>query len=136
VTSQPAERARISALDILERLEGLEFRGLDPLQRVLLITDGTLTEILEATLLEPISLVKLAQDFIPAAESDANLEPEQNEIFRSATTIVRRLNGNDRIGDRAPYAKAARLFDMMNAAMASMLSKLSTPVSCAWTSMP
>lgn len=54
-------RNATSALAILERLTGIEAARLSPLQRTLLITDGTLTEILEAHLLEPIELVKLSQ---------------------------------------------------------------------------
>lgn len=47
--------------EILARRGGVDFRALTPLQRVLLVTDGTVTDILEAHFLEPIRLVKLAQ---------------------------------------------------------------------------
>jgi chorismate-pyruvate lyase len=41
--------------------EALHLRSLSPLQRILLTTDGTLTELLECYLLEPIIVDKLAE---------------------------------------------------------------------------
>jgi chorismate-pyruvate lyase len=128
VTAQPIERTRISALDILERLEGLQFRGLDPLQRILLITDGTLTEILEATLLEPISLVKVAQDFIPAAESDAMLEPEQGEIFMERQILLR----GSRSGRNYVYAKSVLAVDRLGSKFRDELLESQTPLGRLW----
>lgn len=40
----------------------LDLSGLSPFQRILLTTDGTVTEILEAQLWEPIRLIKLFQE--------------------------------------------------------------------------
>ena len=57
-----AELENMSAIDILARLNGFDVKSLDPLQRVLLVTDGTLTEILEANFFERIRLVKVSRE--------------------------------------------------------------------------
>jgi chorismate-pyruvate lyase len=63
----------MAACEILRQLVGIDLRALSPLQRILLVTDGTLTEILEAYFLEPITLVKLAQQMAPAIRAQAAL---------------------------------------------------------------
>jgi chorismate-pyruvate lyase len=54
----------------LLRLRALDLESIDVLQRVLLITDGTLTEILEAWRLERILLVKLGYQALRDADTD------------------------------------------------------------------
>jgi chorismate-pyruvate lyase len=61
--------------------ESLAHSHIDPsrlstFQRIILTTDGTLTEILEAYLYEKIKLVKLAEALIPLAEDVAMLQVE------------------------------------------------------------
>lgn len=51
----------MSAIDLFERARGIDATQLTPLQRVLLVTDGTLTEILEAHFLERIELLKISE---------------------------------------------------------------------------
>jgi chorismate-pyruvate lyase len=63
----------------VSRLQGVDLSALDPVQRVLLITDGTLTGILEAVFLEPIRLVKLGQRTVAAGVPHALLEPLAGE---------------------------------------------------------
>jgi chorismate-pyruvate lyase len=59
----------VSALDILEKT-GVEPGALTQLQRILVVTDGTLSDILEAAALERIRLVKLSQETVPSTRSD------------------------------------------------------------------
>ena len=68
----------MSAIELLGRLQGIDAGRLAPLQRVLLITDGTLTEILEAYLLEPIELVKISERVVTGKDVNAPLllEPQ------------------------------------------------------------
>jgi len=49
-------------MDTLSKLQALDLGSIEVLQRVLLITDGTLTEILQAWRLERILLIKLAHE--------------------------------------------------------------------------
>jgi chorismate-pyruvate lyase len=69
----------MSAMDILAKLDGLDVHSLESFQRILLVTDGTLTEILEAMFFERIRLVKVSQTVIPATASHALLEPIPGE---------------------------------------------------------
>src|SRR5271166_5986695 len=71
----------MSAIDSLAKLDGLDISSLDPVQRVLLVTDGTLTEILEATFLERIQLIKVAQQVIHATASHVLLDPDPGEVL-------------------------------------------------------
>jgi chorismate-pyruvate lyase len=69
----------MSTIELIERLHGIDGEKLTPLQRVLLVTDGTLTEILEAYHFEPIELVKLSEHIRVSAEPDAPLARETSE---------------------------------------------------------
>jgi chorismate-pyruvate lyase len=84
----------MSAIDILEKLEGVEAYSLEPLQRVLLITDGTLTEILEAMFLERIRLIKVFQQSISAAAAPARLAPDPKETLLERKIILQGIKSN------------------------------------------
>ena len=65
----------------------IEPLNLSPFQRILLTTDGTLTEILEAYLLEKIQLIKLSEELvkitksIPALDLDIGTEVMERKIL-------------------------------------------------------
>ncbi|MGD1090893.1 MAG: chorismate pyruvate-lyase family protein [Bryobacteraceae bacterium] len=65
----------------LAQLDGFDASSLDLLQRILLISDGTLTETLEAAFLEPIALIKLAIDTQPASARIDALEVEAGAML-------------------------------------------------------
>jgi chorismate-pyruvate lyase len=71
----------VSALNILEKLGGVEASSLTQLQRVLIVTDGTLTEILEAAFLERIRLVKISQEIVSFTTPHAHVDYAQGEAF-------------------------------------------------------
>src|SRR5204863_1828237 len=50
----------------LAQLDSFDPSSLAPPQRILLVTDGTLTDTVEAAFLEPIGLRKIASDVVPA----------------------------------------------------------------------
>jgi len=83
-----------SAIDILEKLEGVEAHSLKPLQRVLLITDGTLTEILEAFFLERIRLIKISQQTISATVAHMQLAPNPEEVLLERKIILQGMKSN------------------------------------------
>ncbi|MGF1615589.1 MAG: chorismate--pyruvate lyase family protein [Gammaproteobacteria bacterium] len=61
---------------------GIELEKLSSYQRILLTTDGTLTDILEAYLWEPIEIVKLSQDNLRVREPMPHLEvARQTEVL-------------------------------------------------------
>ncbi len=70
-------------LDLQESLKNstIELRDLSPFQRVLLTTDGMVTEILEAYTWERVSVSKLLQDQITAEQPIADLDLEPGETL-------------------------------------------------------
>lgn len=84
----------MSALNILEKLEGIEARSLNPLQRILIITDGTLTEILEAAFLEHIRLIKMAQRTISSTAANIQLSPASGEKFLERKILLQGATSN------------------------------------------
>jgi chorismate-pyruvate lyase len=61
-------------LGFLAQFDGFDASSLDLLQRILLVTDGTLTDTLEAAFLEPIGLRKIALDILTATARVDELE--------------------------------------------------------------
>ena len=95
-----------SATDLLAKLKGLDISSLEPLQRVLLVTDGTLTEILEAAFLERIQLVKVLQQVVSSHEC---LEWEDNEPVIERGVLLR----GERSRRNYVYAKSLIAIDRL-----------------------
>lgn len=70
----------------------LDLKNLSPFQRILLTTDGTVTEILEAQFWEPINLIKLFQE-----KRVSDVDIPYLEIRSGTDILVRKilLQGND-----------------------------------------
>lgn len=64
----------------------LDLSGLSPFQRILLTTDGTVTEILEAQLWEPIRLIRLFQE-----KTNAERDIPYLQIKRGTEIIIRKI---------------------------------------------
>jgi len=118
----------MSALDILKKLNGFEVNSLEPLQRVLLVTDGTLTEILEATFLERIELIKVAQQVISATASHAQLCPDSKDNLLERKILLRGAKS----GRNYAYAESLIAFERLNPAFRDELLNSSTPLGRLW----
>jgi chorismate-pyruvate lyase len=118
----------MSALDIFEKLQNVDVSALAPLQRIFLITDGTLTEILEAAFFERIKLVKLAQATAPAnTMPDADdFEPSENLLHRKIL-----LQGAD-TGRNYAYAESLIAVDRLGPAFREELLGSTTPLGRLW----
>jgi chorismate-pyruvate lyase len=81
----------VSALDILEKLGGPGAHYLNQLQRILVITDGTLTEILEAAALERVRLVKISQETVSSTTFDLHFTPAPGEVFLERKILIAML---------------------------------------------
>jgi chorismate-pyruvate lyase len=68
-------------MDTLSKLRELDLASIDTLQRVLLVTDGTLTEILEAWGLERIVLIKLAHEVLRSSTRHDLLQVEAGDLI-------------------------------------------------------
>jgi chorismate-pyruvate lyase len=67
----------------------VELSSLDPLERLLLASDGTLTDMLEALYLETISLVTLHQRMYPAPRRLDSLELDPGELVLDRRVLLR-----------------------------------------------
>ncbi len=72
----------------LSQFGDFDASSLDPLQRILLISDGTLTDTLEAAFLEPIELRKLAIKSGPARMDFPELGIAQGEPLMERTILL------------------------------------------------
>jgi len=118
----------MSAIDILASLNGFDANSLEPLQRVLLVTDGTLTEILEANFFERIRLVKISQKVIPATSAHALLDPSPGEVLIERKIL---LQGE---ASRRNYAYAESLIavDRLGQSFGIELVDSNTPLGRLW----
>jgi chorismate-pyruvate lyase len=118
----------MSAIDILTKLNGLDVNSLEPLQRVLLVTDGTLTEILEANFFERIRLVKVSQKIIPGTASHALLDPIPGESLIERKILLR---GEESHRNYA-YAESLIAVDRLAPSFRDGLLNSATPLGRLW----
>lgn len=116
-----------------ELISPVEFNELSIIQKILLITDGTLTEILETYLNEPIHIAKLSERIIPEAQNDIfpdigkkerilerkillqGGESRNNWLYAESFIIPDRLDiqfQNDLIESRIPIGKLWKMYRM------------------------
>ena len=122
----------MSAIDILAKLDGLDTSSLDPLQRVLLVTDGTLTEILEATFLERIQLIKVAQQVIHANASHAQLDPGPDPDHKETVIERKVLLRGEASGRNYAYAESLIAVDRLGPTFRDELLESNTPLGRLW----
>jgi chorismate-pyruvate lyase len=120
----------MSAIELLERIGGIDVAKLSPLQRILLITDGTLTEILEACLLEPVELVKLSERMLTSKDVSAplTLEPDERVLERKIN-----LRGA-KSGALHVYAESLILVDRLDPTFQAELLETNIPLGRLWRS--
>lgn len=118
----------MSAIDIFNKLDGVSLSDMDPLQRVLLVTDGTVTEILEATFLERIQLIKVSEQLIPAIASHVQVGFDQGEALLERQILLR---GSESKRNYA-YAESLIAVDRLGPAFRDELVKSNTPLGRLW----
>ena len=118
----------MSTIDLLEKLKDMGIGSLDPLQRILLIADGTLTEILEAAHLEPIQLVKIAQERVPATTAHAALVPTLHENMLTRKILLQgRQSGKPYV-----YAESVIAVERLSPAFQDELLNSDIPLGRLW----
>ena len=118
----------MSAIDILKKLNGIETVSLKPLQRILLVTDGTLTEILEATFLERIQLIKVCQQIISPTAVHAELEPGPQEALLERKILLRGVTS----ARNYVYAESVIVLDRLSPAFRDGLLNSAVPLGRLW----
>jgi len=118
----------MSAIDVLSELDGFDVNSLAPLQRVLLVTDGTLTEILEANFFERIRLVKISQGVISATAAHVFLDPNPGEALIERKIL---LQGEESHRNYA-YAESLIAVDRLGQSFHDQLLHSNTPLGRLW----
>lgn len=106
----------------------IEPRNLSSFQRILLTTDGTLTEILEAYLLEKIQLVKLSEELIEIAKPIPALDIDVNTQVISRKVLLRgKISLNNFI-----YAESIIVPERLDSTFKSRLIESQEPIGRLW----
>lgn len=118
----------MSAIDLFARFDGIDAAALTPLQRILLITDGTLTEILEAYFLERIELVKISQRMLTVGSSDIPLSAPAAEPVMERNIQLR----GARSGRIFVHAESLVLVGRLEPAFQTELLETNVPLGRLW----
>jgi len=113
-------RAHINAYDVL---------SLGPIQRVLLVTDGTLTDTLEAIFGEPIGLRKVSNDIVPAHMRLTTLGIEAGELLMHRKILLFGCI----TGQNYVYAESDLAIDRLPIAMRDSLIHSDIPIGRLWS---
>ena len=116
-------------MGFLAQLDGFDPSSLDPLHRILLVTDGTLTDTLEAAFLEPIGLRKLSADILPAREPVDGLDLATGErILDRKIILYGETSGRPYI-----YAESLLALDRLPPRFREELMHSDTPMGRLWS---
>jgi chorismate-pyruvate lyase len=110
------------------RSADVELSSLDPLERLLLASDGTLTDMLEALYLETVSLITLDQHIYPAPRRLDSLELDTGELVLERRILLR----GARSGRSYVYANSLVAVDRLAAPIRWALLNSDTPLGKLW----
>lgn len=71
------------------QLQELNLRALSPLQRALLVIDGTVTSFIEAYMMEPVEVQRIRQERCPSSSQHRWLQPEPAEEIIEREVLIR-----------------------------------------------
>jgi chorismate-pyruvate lyase len=111
-------------------IEDFSLHSLDLLQRILVTTDGTVTETLAAVFLEPIELVKLAVTIAPSREPFPALEVKPGSSLMQRKVVLR----GSRSGTPYAYAEVAIAADRLPPGLREDLLEGGVPLGQLWIS--
>ena len=114
---------------LLVPLQEFDATSLDLLHRVLLVNDGTLTDALEAAMLEPIRLKKLAVDVFPAPEAVASLELDAGHLMMDRKILLVGAG----TGRNYVYAESQLALDRLPAGLRQELIQSAKPMGRLWS---
>lgn len=106
----------------------VDLSTLNSLQRILLTTDGTLTETLEAFFLERIQLVKLGEGQIPAPRDIPLLNVRKGDEIVERRILLRGANS----GHNYVYAESVIVIQELDASIRDGLLRSKTPMGRLW----
>jgi chorismate-pyruvate lyase len=103
--------------------------SLDLLQRVLLVSDGTLTDTLEAAFLEPISLRKIAIQVVPARRALPELDVLAGEPLMERKILL----CGESSGRAYVYAESVLVLDRLPSRFREELVESDMPIGRLWS---
>jgi chorismate-pyruvate lyase len=113
----------------LAQFDGFDASSLDLLQRILLVTDGTLTDALEAAFLEPIGLRKIALNILAAPAPVDELD-----LLAGAPLLERKiLLYGETSGRPYVYAESLLALDRLPPRFREELMHSDTPMGRLWS---
>ena len=113
----------------LSQFGDFDASSLDLLQRILLISDGTLTDTLEAAFLEPIALRKVALEIVPAGGPNPELELVGGESVMERKIFL----CGEASGRRYVYAESVLVLDRLPARFRGELVESNMPMGRLWS---
>ena len=128
VQARPASSPMRQDLDKSLEESYIKPSSLSPFQRIILTTDGTLTEILEAYLFEPLQVVKLSEDIVPLENEHSSLQLEVG-----SRVIDRRICLQGKISMRNfIYAESTLAFERLDETFQHELLESKVPMGKLW----
>ncbi|HEX4019715.1 MAG TPA: chorismate pyruvate-lyase family protein [Acidobacteriaceae bacterium] len=120
-------------MSFLKQLDALQQNSLGRLSRILLASDGTLTDVVEAAMLEPISLKRLYVETVPP---DAKMNLDLLELLdlsaRDRVMERRILLFGSRTGRNYVYAESFLALDRFPGTVIRALTESDAPVGRIW----
>jgi len=113
---------------IASMLSEFEVNSLDPIERILLETDGTVTSMLEAACLERIVVVNLAQHVVSAMERFEPLQVDKGERLMGRKVLLQ----GERTGANYVYAESVIAIDRIEPPLRHGLLASDEPIGRIW----
>jgi chorismate-pyruvate lyase len=106
----------------------IDLCGLSPFQRIIMTTDGTLTDLLEAYFLEAIQLVKLSEELVTTTEDIIPLELEKGRnVIERQVLLQGKISKSNFI-----YAKSIIIPDRLEEKFRNRLVTSKIPIGRLW----
>jgi chorismate-pyruvate lyase len=116
-------------MPFLAQFGDFDASSLDLLQRVLLVSDGTLTDTLEAAFLEPISLRKIAIQVVPARRALPELDVLAGEQLMERKSLL----CGESSGRAYVYAESVLVLDRLPSRFREELVESDMPIGRLWS---
>ena len=113
---------------VIAKEGGVDIDSLSLLQRILLISDGTLTDAIEAAYLEPIQLVKLGIQSAPARSAVESLDLKSGEWLMQRDILLRGATS----GNNYVYARTLIALDKLDPNLRRDLIESDNPIGRLW----
>ena len=107
---------------------GVDIDSLSLLQRILLISDGTITDAIEAAYLEPVHLVKLGIHSAPALADVESLDLKAGELLMQRDILLRGATS----GNNYVYARTLIALDKLDPNLRRDLIETDNPIGRLW----